>query len=104
MAEITEEKNKKVIFWRLLTVAFLASVLTFYLFYLYLVKNAGVWATSQFLPILTFLGFIFFLNTILSLLVARKKLILAFAFNVATISVDILFLLVLFLTYRNPNG
>ena len=82
----------------------ISSVVAFYFLWQFIVKNAGVWTATEFIPIYDYIVVIFVINAILGLVAYKKDRFLALAFCFATISINILILVALILNIRNPNG
>jgi len=95
-------KNK--VFILLTITALLLSLLTYYLFQLYLVKNQGIWLAPLFIPIQNYAIIIFLINFFLGVVSFSREKFLSYAFNGVTIAIDILLLLALFFNLINPNG
>jgi hypothetical protein len=85
-------------------VTFSTTLLTYYTYYLQLVKNSEVWLAPMFLPSQIFILTIFLLNQILSLVTYRRNKILSYAFCWVTTSINIFFLIAMLLNITNPNG
>ena len=97
---ITKDK----VYLKFFYVALFFSLVSYYLFWRLLVKNAGNWLAPLFIPIHLYVIVIFVLNFISSLVSYKRDRFLSLAFNFLTAAVNILLLLALILNLENPNG